>query len=301
MPPSHLSPSSPPASGRYLSLAEREQIALLRAQHRGVREIARQLARSASTISRELRRNAATRSGGFAYRAITAQWHADRAARRPKPARLATNAALRTYVQDRLAGKIVTPAGRLIAGPLVAWKGRRQGRRQHRRWARAWSPEQIAQRLPIDFPDDTVDANQPRSDLPGAVHPRARRPSTGTDRLLAHGTSAARAQGASARTWQVLRDAGDPHQRASCHGGRSRRTWSLGRRPHPRAGQLRHRNAGRDERRGSRCCCICRRFPDMASSHATSTGRHWQGTVPRQCATRSRKPWDRCQSSFDAH
>lgn len=99
MPPSHLSPSSPPASGRYLSLAEREQIALLRAQHQGVREIARQLARSASTISRELRRNAATRSGGFAYRAITAQWHADRAARRPKPAKLATNAALRIYVQ----------------------------------------------------------------------------------------------------------------------------------------------------------------------------------------------------------
>ena len=58
------------------------------------------------------------------------------------------------YVQDRLAGKIVTPAGRLIAGPVVAWKGRRQGRRQHRRWARAWSPEQIAQRLPIDFPED---------------------------------------------------------------------------------------------------------------------------------------------------
>ena len=54
------------------SLAEREQIALLRARNAGVREIARQLARSASTISRELRRNAATRSGGFEYRASTA-------------------------------------------------------------------------------------------------------------------------------------------------------------------------------------------------------------------------------------
>src|SRR5207245_1481194 len=28
------------------------------------------------------------------------------------------------------------------------------GRRQPRRWARAWSPEQIARRLPRDFPDD---------------------------------------------------------------------------------------------------------------------------------------------------
>ena len=57
-----------------------------------VREIARQLGRAASTISRELRRNAATRSGGLEYRATTAQWHAERAARRPKPAKLAMNA-----------------------------------------------------------------------------------------------------------------------------------------------------------------------------------------------------------------
>ena len=154
MPPSHLSSSAAPPTGRYLSLAEREQIALLRAQHQGVREIARQLGRSASTISRELRRNAATRGGGFDYRAVTAQWHADRAARRPKPAKLVLNAALQSYVQDRLAGKVATPEGKPIAGPVVAWNGRRHGPRQHRRWARAWSPEQIAHRLPIDFPED---------------------------------------------------------------------------------------------------------------------------------------------------
>jgi len=64
-----------PASGRYLSFAEREEIALLRAGGTGVREIARRLGRSPSTISRELRRNATTRSGAFAYRATTAQWH----------------------------------------------------------------------------------------------------------------------------------------------------------------------------------------------------------------------------------
>lgn len=92
IPPSHLSLSSPPATGRCLSLTEREQIALLRAQGHGVREIARRLERCASTISRELRRNAATRGGCFSCRAITAQWHADRAVRRPKCAKLATNA-----------------------------------------------------------------------------------------------------------------------------------------------------------------------------------------------------------------
>ena len=52
-----------PVSDRYLSFAEREEIAILRAQGSGVREIARQLGRSPSTISRALRRNAATRGG----------------------------------------------------------------------------------------------------------------------------------------------------------------------------------------------------------------------------------------------
>ena len=50
-------------SGRYLTFIEREQIALLRAEGVGVREIARRLEREPSTISRELRRNAATRCG----------------------------------------------------------------------------------------------------------------------------------------------------------------------------------------------------------------------------------------------
>lgn len=156
MPPSHLAPSAPPLSGRYLSYAEREHLALLRAQQLGVRECARRLARAPSTISRELRRNAATRSGGFDYRATSAQWHADRAARRPKPAKLAAHPTLRQYVQERLAGVIVRPDGTPEPGPSVPWKGRRHGRRQQRRWGRAWSPEQIAARLPLDFPDDST-------------------------------------------------------------------------------------------------------------------------------------------------
>src|SRR4051795_11735887 len=108
----------------------------------------------AATISRELRGNAATRSGGLAYRATTAQWHADRSARRPKSAKLAINAPLRRYVQDRLAGVIIAPNGAAVRGPVVPWKGRRHGRRQDRRWATAWSPEQIARRLRLDFPED---------------------------------------------------------------------------------------------------------------------------------------------------
>jgi IS30 family transposase len=143
-----------PLSGRYLSFAEREEIAILGAQGAGVREIAHRLGRAPSTVSREMRRNAATRGGHLDYRATTAQWHADRRAQRPKPARLATNDPLRQYVQDRLAGTVTAPSGVAVPGPQVRWIGRRHGRRADRRWARSWSPEQIANRLRVDFPDD---------------------------------------------------------------------------------------------------------------------------------------------------
>jgi IS30 family transposase len=140
--------------GRYLSFDEREEIALLRAQGCGVREIARRLGRSSSTISRELRRNAATRGGRLEYRASTAQWHADRRAQRPKQAKLAAYAELRRYVQDRLSGAVQRPDRTAVAGPAVRWIGRRHGRRKDRRWAKSWSPEQIANRLRVEFPDD---------------------------------------------------------------------------------------------------------------------------------------------------
>ncbi|MGA9872468.1 MAG: IS30 family transposase [Rhodococcus sp. (in: high G+C Gram-positive bacteria)] len=141
-------------SGRYLSFAEREEIALLRAEKKGVREIAQRVGRSPSTISRELRRNTATRSGRLEYRASVAQWKAEFAARRPKAVKLATNDQLRDYVQARLAGAITDAEGRPIPGPNVPWKGRRHGRRADRRWGVAWSPEQISRRLRVDFPDD---------------------------------------------------------------------------------------------------------------------------------------------------
>lgn len=144
-----------PISGRYLSFEEREEIALLKAQGAGIREIARQLGRSPSTISRELRRNAATRCGKLDYRASVAQWKAELVARRPKTAKLATNDRLREYVQERLSGQVRRPDGTAVPGPSITpWKGRGKPHRQDRRWAKAWSPEQISARLKIDFPHD---------------------------------------------------------------------------------------------------------------------------------------------------
>jgi IS30 family transposase len=118
-------------SGRYLSLAEREEIAIGLAEGCSFREIARRLGRSASTVSREIQRNSATRlyrsrpdrDGRLVplYRASLAQSRADKAARRPKPARLAVQHRLRWRVQAGLRLR--------------------------------WSPEQIARRLRQDFPD----------------------------------------------------------------------------------------------------------------------------------------------------
>ncbi len=65
------------------------------------------------------------------------------------------NARLREYVQDRLSGQVRRPDGTPGEGPVTApWKGRNRPRRQDRGWAMAWSPEQISNRLKVDFPDD---------------------------------------------------------------------------------------------------------------------------------------------------
>ena len=111
MPPTHLAPSAPVLTHRNLTFLEREEIALECARGAGIRTIARKLGRSPSTILREIRRNSATRAGDFECRAITAQWHAERSAQRPKPSNLARIPALRDYVQDRLSGLIATPDG----------------------------------------------------------------------------------------------------------------------------------------------------------------------------------------------
>ena len=104
-----------------LSFEERCRIEALKAAGLSQAEIARRLDRDPATISRELRRNRTVRAAG-AYQASNAQAKADQRARRPKPAKLATNLRLRQEVQTRL--KI-----------------------NH-------SPEQIAERLREDFPDD---------------------------------------------------------------------------------------------------------------------------------------------------
>ena len=111
-------------SGRYLSFAEREEIAILYAQQVSCRQIAKAIGRAPSTISQEIRRNGPNGPRQVPYRATLAHDKAEARAHRPKTSKLASNDALRDYVQAKLAG------------------------REH------WSPEQISYRLRIEFPDD---------------------------------------------------------------------------------------------------------------------------------------------------
>ena len=139
---------------KILAFAEREEIGLLLAQGFGVRAIARRLERSPSTISREVTRNAATRGGRLEYRASVAQWKAELVAKRPRPAKLVTNLRLHRYVQEHLEGRVHNATGRVITGPHQApFNGQNKPHRGDRKWVNGWSPEQIAHRLWIDFPD----------------------------------------------------------------------------------------------------------------------------------------------------
>ena len=105
-----------PVSGRYLSLAEREEIALGLAREESYRVIGARIGRPASTVGREVARN----GPAGRYRAVRAQALAELRARRPKEAKLAGNAELRGWVQGKLGSK--------------------------------WSPEEISARLVLEFP-----------------------------------------------------------------------------------------------------------------------------------------------------
>jgi transposase-like protein len=234
-----------PISGRYLSFEEREEIALLKAQGAGIREIARRLGRSPSTISRELRRNAATRGGKLEYRASVAQWKAELMARRPKTAKLAANERLREYVQERLSGQVRRPNGMRVPGPATRpWKGRNKPHRQDRRWARAWSPEQISARLRLDFPHDEsmrISHEAIYQSLYVQGRGALRRELTvclRTGRALRVPRARTRGRRKSFVSKEILIS----ERPAEAEG--SRRPWALGGRPHPWLEPLSDRHAG---------------------------------------------------------
>ena len=143
-------------SGRYLSVAEREEIAVGVAVGQPVRAIAARLGRDPFTVSREVRRNGCRGR----YRALAAQAQAEFRARRPKTAKLAGNARLRGWVQERLEER--------------------------------WSPEQISVMLRREFRGRAGDVGVARDDLPVDVRAGPGGAAAGAGGLPAHRAGAAR-------------------------------------------------------------------------------------------------------------
>ncbi|MFD9036695.1 IS30 family transposase [Streptomyces sp. NPDC059567] len=109
----------------HLREDERIHIADRLREKASIRTIAAELGRSPSTISREVQRNRTVLHGynnRWYYRPHAAQRRADARRPRPKTGKIGGNPRLRDYIQDRL--------------------------------ERRWSPEQIANQLRRDFPDD---------------------------------------------------------------------------------------------------------------------------------------------------
>jgi transposase, IS30 family len=105
-------------TGLRLSPAEREEIAVGLAAGESMAAVGRRIGRPACTVSREVARH----GGARGYRAGRAQFEAQLAARRPKPAKLAVS--------------------RRLAGQVEEWLALR------------WSPQQISASLVREFPDD---------------------------------------------------------------------------------------------------------------------------------------------------
>ena len=98
-------------------------------------------------------RPSATEAAGIEHRSRNGR--RDMAAKRPKAAKLVTNVRLHAYVHERLSGQITTCDGKVIVGPEPPrFTGINKPHRKHRGWSTAWSPEQISNRLKVDFPDD---------------------------------------------------------------------------------------------------------------------------------------------------
>jgi len=202
---------------RYLSLIERERIALFRREGFSIREISRRLGRSPSTISRELRRNMREHDRGQCD-AVLAHARAREKARRARTGRIGQDLQLRDLVQDKL--KL------------------------------DWSPEQISYWLRDAHPQKRSVARMPRNDLPSPVLARKQWIDPEIDTASKNWPATAQASTAPRRTRPTLHRTGDLDRPPPPGRERQVPVRRLGRRPHHRhAHPLGDRHPGRPQER----------------------------------------------------
>ena len=171
--------------------------------------------------------------------------------------------------------------------PRCAGSGRRHGPRKDRRWATSWSPEQISNRLRIDFPHNES-MRISHEAIYQALYVQGR---GALKRELvacpANRASVASPQSPHPAAGQEVRQSRDHDQPTSGRGRRPGSARTLGRRPDPRTAEVPRSGPLLSARRGSRCCCIFPACQDTANSNGSTTGPLLPVMAPKQSATRS--------------
>ena len=187
-----------------------------------------------------------------------------------------------------------------VTGPDVRWIGRRHGRRAGPAVGEIVEPEQIANRLQVDFPDDET-MRISHEAIYQALYVQGRGALRRELTACLRTGRALRVPGPGPGTGQEVRHPGDHDQRAPGRGRRPGCSRALGRRPHSRPEQLSDRDARRANNSVHDAAAPAAAWKDTATSADEERPRVWPATGRRRSVTRSPRRSQPCPSSSAGH